>query len=421
MLGVSMLLAHWWCLYADARGRQHIPYRDSKLTRILEDSLGGNCKTTMMAMISPALEAFQESLSTLKFANRAKNIKNEAHVNEDLDQKTLLLKYEHELRRLRQELEQRSKNLVDKRRLLEAEEQKRRAEEDKLAAITELQNKSHEFMREKAEKRKLEERINSLQSQLLIGGHKIEDTPAFRTLLQQEHRRIRNEYERRLRDMERERQSVEEDKAQVDRYKQVLLKQRDIMIALTARLNERDEQIIQMQDELEAYDSHQRMLEDGLDQKTSELIALRKAAMEHASSSPMKNLELQSALGMWGSTTPGADGPPSHVRGTGAIEVGASQGGRNTEGQVGQERLGEYVAELSLSAPGSERFATTLASAINRELKRSSAMHAEDTATLQEEVHRLREDAASSAASSPRVPRYDGDSAVSCSPWLFPK
>ena len=54
----------------DHRDRQHIPYRDSKLTRILEDSLGGNCKTTMMCMISPALEAFSESLSTLKFANR---------------------------------------------------------------------------------------------------------------------------------------------------------------------------------------------------------------------------------------------------------------------------------------------------------------------------------------------------------------
>ena len=42
-----------------ARGaRAHVPYRDSKLTRILEDSLGGNCKTTMMCMISPALEAY---------------------------------------------------------------------------------------------------------------------------------------------------------------------------------------------------------------------------------------------------------------------------------------------------------------------------------------------------------------------------
>ena len=54
----------------DPRGRQHIPYRDSKLTRILEDSLGGNCKTTMMAMISPALEAMAESLSTLKVGRR---------------------------------------------------------------------------------------------------------------------------------------------------------------------------------------------------------------------------------------------------------------------------------------------------------------------------------------------------------------
>ena len=43
----------------DTRGaRAHVPYRDSKLTRLLEDSLGGNCKTTILAMISPALDAF---------------------------------------------------------------------------------------------------------------------------------------------------------------------------------------------------------------------------------------------------------------------------------------------------------------------------------------------------------------------------
>ena len=116
----------------DPRGRQHIPYRDSKLTRILEDSLGGNCKTTMMAMISPALEAFMESLSTLKFANRAKNIKNEARVNEDLDQKSMLRRYEKELKTLREQLEERNRNVVDQRRLLELEEQRRRAEEDKV-------------------------------------------------------------------------------------------------------------------------------------------------------------------------------------------------------------------------------------------------------------------------------------------------
>jgi len=65
--------------------RSHVPYRDSKLTRLLEDSLGGNCKTTMMVMVSPAPEAYGESLSSLKFANRAKNIKNTALINEDVD------------------------------------------------------------------------------------------------------------------------------------------------------------------------------------------------------------------------------------------------------------------------------------------------------------------------------------------------
>jgi hypothetical protein len=72
---------------------------------LLEDSLGGNCKTTMMAMISPSSDAFGESLSTLKFATRAKKIKNEAKINEDVDQRTLLRKYEVELRKLKMELE----------------------------------------------------------------------------------------------------------------------------------------------------------------------------------------------------------------------------------------------------------------------------------------------------------------------------
>ena len=46
----------------DNKNKGHVPYRDSKLTRLLEDSLGGNCKTTMMAMISPSSEFFSESV-----------------------------------------------------------------------------------------------------------------------------------------------------------------------------------------------------------------------------------------------------------------------------------------------------------------------------------------------------------------------
>ena len=350
----------------ETKPRQHIPYRDSKLTRILEDSLGGNCKTTMMAMISPAQEAYLESLSTLKFANRAKTIKNEARVNEDVDQKTLLRKHERELRRLREELEQRSRDLVDKRRLLEAEEQKRRAEQDKLAAITALEARSREFMKEKQDKLKLEERIKQLEGQLLIGGRKLEDTPAFRSLVAAEHVRIRTDYERRLKNLERERLSVEEDKAQVDRYKQLLLKQRDIMIALTARLNERDEQIVSLQEELEAYDRAQRKLEDQLDSKSADLIALRKAAMEHNAKSPVQNRQLASALGAWGN-----DAYPDMVEG------GAVPRGRQVEsiGSVLNDpyslqlpsRMKEYIVNLSGLDPTSEDFRDALIEAFNRE------------------------------------------------------
>merc|ERR1719392_559333 len=91
---------------------------------------------------------------------------------------------------------------------------------------------------------------------------------------------MRQEYEDKLADLEKERESIEEEKAQVDRYKQLLLKQRDIMIALTARLNERDEQILTLQEELEACDKYQRELEDRLDDLTQRYINAKKRLLE---------------------------------------------------------------------------------------------------------------------------------------------
>uniref|UniRef100_A0A8C5I2I8 Kinesin-like protein KIF21B n=1 Tax=Gouania willdenowi TaxID=441366 RepID=A0A8C5I2I8_GOUWI len=61
----------------------HVPYRDSKLTRLLQDSLGGNSHTVMIACISPSDRDFMETLNTLKYANRARNIKNKVVVNQD--------------------------------------------------------------------------------------------------------------------------------------------------------------------------------------------------------------------------------------------------------------------------------------------------------------------------------------------------
>ena len=83
----------------DGRGK-HIPYRDSKLTRLLQDSLGGNTKTVMVAAVSPADYNMDETLSTLRYASRAKAIKNKPVVNED-PKDALLKQYEDEIKRLK--------------------------------------------------------------------------------------------------------------------------------------------------------------------------------------------------------------------------------------------------------------------------------------------------------------------------------
>ncbi|XP_059936462.1 kinesin-like protein KIF17 isoform X2 [Mesoplodon densirostris] len=79
---------------------KHIPYRDSKLTRLLQDSLGGNTKTLMVACLSPADDNYDETLSTLRYANRAKNIKNKPRINED-PKDALLREYQEEIKKLK--------------------------------------------------------------------------------------------------------------------------------------------------------------------------------------------------------------------------------------------------------------------------------------------------------------------------------
>ncbi|KAL4473629.1 hypothetical protein ABPG74_022493 [Tetrahymena malaccensis] len=82
---------------------QHVPYRDSKLTRLLQDSLGGNTKTIMIAAISPADYNYEETLSTLRYASRAKNIKNQPKVNQD-PKDALLKEYADEIKKLKEML-----------------------------------------------------------------------------------------------------------------------------------------------------------------------------------------------------------------------------------------------------------------------------------------------------------------------------
>ena len=89
----------------------HIPYRDSKLTRLLSQALGGNSLTTIICTISPASLNYYQTLSTLRFATRAKSVKLRVTSNEYMDDKEKIEFYKNEIRKLKEEL--RNRNIQD--------------------------------------------------------------------------------------------------------------------------------------------------------------------------------------------------------------------------------------------------------------------------------------------------------------------
>lgn len=82
----------------------HIPYRESKLTRLLQESLGGRTKTSIIATVSPGHKDLEETLSTLDYAHRARNIQNKPEINQRLTKKVVLKEYTEEIDRLKRDL-----------------------------------------------------------------------------------------------------------------------------------------------------------------------------------------------------------------------------------------------------------------------------------------------------------------------------
>ncbi|KRX88559.1 Osmotic avoidance abnormal protein 3 [Trichinella pseudospiralis] len=138
----------------------HVPYRDSKLTRLLQDSLGGNTKTIMIACISPADNNYDESLSTLRYANRAKNIKNKPRINEDAKD-ALLRQYQEEIARLKQ--------LLDKAQMQNAiSSVNGTSDKDEIEKIREnyeqkMSSLEQKYLDEQMNKAKLENELSQMQ------------------------------------------------------------------------------------------------------------------------------------------------------------------------------------------------------------------------------------------------------------------
>ncbi|KAK3522416.1 hypothetical protein QTP86_010322 [Hemibagrus guttatus] len=214
---------------ADGRGA-HVPYRDSKLTRLLRDSLGGNAKTVMVATLGPASLNYEETLTTLRYANRAKNIKNaqlqqrgmlsarrksrlkksldhevneddaadqdeeeyEDEEGEDDDDGEKLEKDAQEYIKEQQEvLEQEAEAIMDDRLLVAEEKQKLLEEKERMMG---------DLKKEQEASALLTAKFKALESKLLVGGKNIIDhTNEQQKMLEQKRQEIaeqtRNERE----------------------------------------------------------------------------------------------------------------------------------------------------------------------------------------------------------------------------------
>ncbi|XP_043233135.1 kinesin-like protein KIF3B [Amphibalanus amphitrite] len=191
----------------------HIPYRDSKLTRLFQDSLGGNAKTVMVANIGPASYNYDETLSTLRYANRAKNIKNKPKINED-PKDALLREFQSEIEKLKAQLRSRagggekwrrrrarhgtgtggtdgagSEHELTPEEVLEQERARLEMErsaiendqsliaEERERLLAELHRKDEQLEREHQAHERLADKIQAMESKLLSGaGRTIADT-----------------------------------------------------------------------------------------------------------------------------------------------------------------------------------------------------------------------------------------------------
>lgn len=187
----------------------HIPYRDSKLTRLLQDSLGGNAKTVMVANVGPASYNVEETLTTLRYANRAKNIKNKPRVNED-PKDALLREFQEEIARLKAQLEKRSIGRR-KRREKRREEDHSLVAEEKMRLLKEKEKKMEDLRREKDAAEMLGAKIKAMESKLLVGGKNIVDhTNEQQKILEQKRQEIA-EQKRREREIQQQMESRDEE------------------------------------------------------------------------------------------------------------------------------------------------------------------------------------------------------------------
>lgn len=231
----------------------HVPFRNSVLTSVLRDSLGGNCKTTLIVCISPALESHAETLSTLLFANRAKNIRNTAVINEDT---------QHERQRSlpgqQDAMQLQSQQGLDVGLLSELQQSVRRAEEEREEVVEALQRSLCAHQHEQAVRMQLQRRLEELEAILRDSRGNEAGNGGCEEHVDPE------EYMLGLEEIHHQWQVLQEE-AMLSRYNELLVKHRDIVVDLTSKLSERDEIIRNLKEELSTRESSEGLTESAND------------------------------------------------------------------------------------------------------------------------------------------------------------
>ncbi|NWT54793.1 KIF3B protein, partial [Erythrocercus mccallii] len=229
----------------------HIPYRDSKLTRLLQDSLGGNAKTVMVANIGPASYNVEETLTTLRYANRAKNIKNKPQVNED-PKDALLREFQEEIARLKAQLEKRS---IGKRKRRERRREGGEEEEDTEEGEDEGDDKD-DYWREQQEKLEIEKKA-------IVEDH---------SLVAEEKMRLLKEKEKKMEDLKREKEATEMLSAKIKAMESKLLVGGKNIVDHT---NEQQKILEQKRQEIAEQKRREREIQQQMDSQDEETLELK--------------------------------------------------------------------------------------------------------------------------------------------------
>ncbi|XP_028905217.1 kinesin-like protein KIF3B [Ornithorhynchus anatinus] len=293
----------------------HVPYRDSKLTRLLQDSLGGNAKTVMVANVGPASYNVEETLTTLRYANRAKNIKNKPRVNED-PKDALLREFQEEIARLKAQLERRSVGKRERRARRGGEEgdpdgddedddeeedgaggagrdaeeywraqrEKLEAErkaiagdhslvaEDRMRLLKEKEKKAEDLQREKDAAEMLGAKIKAMESKLLVGGKNIIDhTNEQQKVLEQKRQEIA-EQKRREREIQQQVEIRDEETLELRETYSSLQQEVDIKTKKLKKLFSKLQAVkVEIHDLQEAHIKERQELEQTQNELTREL------------------------------------------------------------------------------------------------------------------------------------------------------